>query len=589
MLQPNLIQMQQKLSLLPPTPESLQYLTAASQGMNTAVPPYLALMRMNEIKRDMEMGGPQAAPPTEPMNESLPKQLSQQMGLAALQKGRAGQAQEQMMKQGMAAPQPVPPGVPQPESQEPEMAAGGGLMGLPVDSRMFDYGGGGIVSFKGGSEDAVEEKGVGLKDLRAALMKRLGITEYEPPEKDPARAQVAAQAAAAASPEVPVIATPATALAASTAVSPAAPPVAPPVAPAPALKPMSGATDAASLALYNQMLEQYGKLAAVEPPKQRSLEAIRQERMLGEDYGIAAGPQGAEYLTGLEKARVAREAESTKQRGEEKSRTLRDLSQALIAGGQATRGQKGIGSLFGGIGTSLNKSAEAAAMREQGLREQTLKQNELMNEAQYKVQELRRAQLSGDVAAVQKADAEFAKIAENLNVSKATLLGHFATGITGLMGREAAAAAAEYNADRRFDDARARAVEAANKQTSPDKQIAGIAAKLKEDNPGWSEATITSEAIKQYLRMKAAGMPGVEAKIESTKDTEAKKRATARLTTDAAYLQAVRKGDAAAQAARRAVIFAEEGVPVTPINIAAPAPDAGNAPPPPPGYNRVPQ
>jgi hypothetical protein len=228
-------------------------------------------------------------------------------------------------------------------------------------------------------------------------------------------------------------------------------------------------------------------------------------------------------------------------------------------------------------------------MREQGLREQTLKQNELMNEAQYKVQELRRAQLSGDVAAVQKADAEFAKIAENLNVSKATLLGHFATGITGLMGREAAARAAEYAVDRRQKGADARAVAAAGRLTPQDRQIASIAGKLEEDHPDWSEAKIDAEATKEYWRLRAAGMPGVEAKIESAETIAARTRATARLTTDAAYLQAVRNKDTAAQAVRKTAIFAEEGVPVTPINIAAPAPNVGNAPPLPAGFNLVPR
>jgi hypothetical protein len=51
----------------------------------------------------------------------------------------------------------MPPQAPPQQAPQTVMAADGGLMGLPVDSRMFEYGSGGIVAFNGQNNDQVVE------------------------------------------------------------------------------------------------------------------------------------------------------------------------------------------------------------------------------------------------------------------------------------------------------------------------------------------------------------------------------------------------------------------------------------------------
>jgi hypothetical protein len=137
----NLIEIQDKLNKLPPLPQSIQYLTAASNGQNPQVPPYMALARISEINKQMQSAQNKPQPPAEPLNQSLPKQAMQSMGIGALPQGAPP---------GMPPPQGMPQGAPQAAPQQapqPVMAADGGLMSIPVDSRMFDYGSGGVVAF----------------------------------------------------------------------------------------------------------------------------------------------------------------------------------------------------------------------------------------------------------------------------------------------------------------------------------------------------------------------------------------------------------------------------------------------------------
>ena len=166
----NLMEVQSRLNKLPPLPESVQYLTAAAQGGNPQVPPYMALARISEINKEIQ-STQQTQPPAEPLNQSLPKQALQSMGIGALQQGQQQQGMQQMAQQAGAAQQAAPPGIPQPvrQQQQPQpqqmqapqgaqpvrMAADGGLMSLPVDPRMFEYGSGGVVAFNG--EDGDQE------------------------------------------------------------------------------------------------------------------------------------------------------------------------------------------------------------------------------------------------------------------------------------------------------------------------------------------------------------------------------------------------------------------------------------------------
>jgi hypothetical protein len=153
----NLMEVQDDLNKLPPIPRSIEYLTAAAQGGNPEVPPFMALARISEINKQMQ-SAQQVQPPAEPLNQSLPKQAMQNMGIGALQQGQQQQGMQQMAQQAGAAQRAVPPGIPQPvRQQQPmpqqqmaprpmpqqgaqpvRMAADGGLMGIPVDDSMFE-------------------------------------------------------------------------------------------------------------------------------------------------------------------------------------------------------------------------------------------------------------------------------------------------------------------------------------------------------------------------------------------------------------------------------------------------------------------
>ena len=157
----NLIQVQDRLNKLPPLPQSIQYLTAAAQGGNPQVPPFMALARISEINKEMQSAQNQSQPPAEPLNQSLPKQALQNMGIGALGQGQP-MPQQGMPQGAQPAPQQAPQMPPQqaPQQGAPQQvmtAADGGLMSLPVDDSMFEYGSGGIVAFQSGGLNKTEE------------------------------------------------------------------------------------------------------------------------------------------------------------------------------------------------------------------------------------------------------------------------------------------------------------------------------------------------------------------------------------------------------------------------------------------------
>jgi hypothetical protein len=160
----NLLEVQDDLNKLPALPQSIQYLTAAAQGGNPQVPPFMALARISEMNKEIQLAQNRPQPPAEPLNQSLPKQALQNMGIGALGQGQP--MPQQGMPQGAQPapqqPQMPPQQAPQQAPQEVMMAADGGLMSLPVDPRMFEYGSGGVVAFSGEDGDQeVEDEDVG--------------------------------------------------------------------------------------------------------------------------------------------------------------------------------------------------------------------------------------------------------------------------------------------------------------------------------------------------------------------------------------------------------------------------------------------
>lgn len=368
----NLIQVQDRLNKLPPLPQSIQYLTAAAQGGNPQVPPFMALARINEINKEMQTAQ-QPQPPAEPLNQSLPKQALQNMGIGALGQGQpmpqqgmpqGAQPAPQMQAPQQAAPQQAP------QMQAPQGMAAGGLAGLPVDPRMFEYGSGGVVAFANPEGNQLVEES-DEDDDEGVLVDEL---ETE----------------------------------------------------------TSGAK-------YDAMAELRRLQPQIAAQMKQGVRPVRSraeiERALTKDYGVDEGPVGTKYLEGLASLKEAKAAERAQQQADIAQREKMAAAKALIDWGEGSRGQKGLGGI-GAFGRSYIGSTEKLMGEKADLREAGIKVDELLNEAQYKVQALRQAQRDGDIKAEQKADVDLAKIAKDLGVSKNTLIGRALSGNLNIVGKQ---------------------------------------------------------------------------------------------------------------------------------------------------------
>jgi hypothetical protein len=155
-------------------------------------------------------------------------------------------------------------------------------------------------------------------------------------------------------------------------------------------------------------------------------------------------------------------------------------------------------------------SAEKFMGEEAGLRENVIKRDELMNEAQYKFQNLRQAQKDGDIKAEQKNDLDLAKIAKDLGVSKNNLMARLVTGNLNLMGKYETAQASRDVAKTRAD-AKAAAGSKTQRETDQQRGVRAIAAGLKEKFPDMSDAEI--EALATNLYRQSAAAPAGDARI----------------------------------------------------------------------------
>ena len=436
----NLLEVQDDLNKLPALPQSIQYLTAAAQGGNPQVPPFMALARISEMNKEIQLAQNKPQPPAEPLNQSLPKQALQNMGIGALGQG---QPMPQGMPQGaQPAPQMPPQQAPQqaPQQGAPQAvmtAADGGLMSLPVDPRMFEYGSGGVVAFEEGGEVDENEDDVGEEgDAVAGEGARVSYDAVAELRK--LQPQIAAQ------------------------------------------------------------MKQ-----GVRPVRTRA----DIEKALTKDYGIDTGPVGTKYLEGLASLKEAKSAERGLQQEDIAQREKMAVARALADWSEGSRGQKGLGGL-NAFTRSYTGSAEKLMGEKADLRQSGIKVDELLNEAQYKVQALRQAQRDGDIKAEQKADVDLAKIAKDLGVSKNTLIGRALTGNLNVIGKQISADAQVQAAKER---AKGKGAGGAPKKTDLDKSYdAELAALLAEGEP--DDATTRKRAMNlaQAQLSKSAGTGRVD-------------------------------------------------------------------------------
>jgi hypothetical protein len=378
----NLVQIQERLKDLP-----MQAIMSYANGQNPQVPPYLAL---GELNRRKQMEQKAAQPPQGTVKDNI----EQQVGLMQLQKLRQGQMSQQMGQQGMQAPT-IPQGTPEPQQQpEAEMAmAAGGVARLPIQE--MNFGSGGIVAFanKEGNQlvsDEFEDRA--MKDLLTEIEYREREERQKKLEADRAKSMAAVANESFTNPgmqndprlvgKTPRAETLGTLPSPAKNVPPggivnvppkvmqqnAAPP-APPAAPV-----MSEAQKFQQGILAGTSFDKLPPEFA--PPKQ--------------------APIGEEYSAYMNERLAKRKADEEKFKQRESGRSQRDFFNSLIAAGEATRGQKGIGSLFGGFGKAYSQSATEAEDRQSAFdkQQQDLADNDA--KTKFEIANLRRAEERND-------------------------------------------------------------------------------------------------------------------------------------------------------------------------------------------------
>ena len=109
---------------------------------------------------------------------------------------------------------------------------------------------------------------------------------------------------------------------------------------------------------------------------------------------------GEDYLKYLSDREAKRKSDEEKFKQRESGRAQRDFFNSLIAAGEATRGQKGIGSLFGGFGKAYSQATTEAEDRQAAFEQ---KQQELADndaKTKFEIANLRRAEERGDSKAI---------------------------------------------------------------------------------------------------------------------------------------------------------------------------------------------
>ena len=359
----NLIQIQEHLKDLP-----TQAIMSYANGQNPQVPPYMALGEMNR-RKSMEQRAAQA--PDSSVKEKLESELNQQVALPGVGQGM----NMRMNPAGMPRPMPAvqPQMAPQMRPMQVQPAA------RPMPPQQMSQPG----SIPAGAPGMA---GGGLANL--PISNRMfnyapgGIVAFA----DESNEQL----------------------------------VLPPGESVSGTYSDSGGDGKLPVELANQILRKrlMGQVDLPQPVDRDKViaEQIAKNPQLAGLLNKIPGEKLAELATKLEEQNTAQR--SRFQEGEGRQ-GLAALSQALIAAGEATRGQKGmggIGAAFGGFGKTYNAATQASeerAAKQQAVeRAQTIETMKLQSD----IEQMRRAYAEGDIDKAMKfkeqANAREAKIAE---------------------------------------------------------------------------------------------------------------------------------------------------------------------------------
>lgn len=158
-----------------------------------------------------------------------------------------------------------------------------------------------------------------------------------------------------------------------------------------------------------------------------------------EQQALIDTPVEQDYIKRLRELEAKRSTADTQAREDIQSRRRMDLYQALIAGGEGSRG-RGIGGLMAGMGQSLGRSYAERGAEEAALRTGALDRQALLEKAQFEMAGLQRAKAMGDRERVQKHTLELQKLESQLRERQGATSGTLAGQEMAAMSREEVAA-----------------------------------------------------------------------------------------------------------------------------------------------------
>jgi hypothetical protein len=297
-------------------------------------------MALGELNRRKTSEQRKAEPPTQSVKEKLESEVGGQ-GMPQAPQGMPPQGIAQLPAGQMPqSPQAMPPA---PQGMPPGMAAGG-LAELPVRDDMFNYAPGGIVAFGGGGE--ADEETAGEAEARAGMASQI--------QGPPASAIPPSGLQSLVGPAIDII---------------------------------------------KQGLKGDAGVPEVINPEAAKQEAIRRDPRLA---AILNKIPGEEYLALVDKLKAQNEANKTKFQENEKRMGLGALGDALIAAGEATRGQKGYGAAFAGFGKSYSASSAEQIKRQQAQQALERQQEIEVAKLQSDSDNLRMAYATGDIDKIAK-------------------------------------------------------------------------------------------------------------------------------------------------------------------------------------------
>lgn len=200
-------------------------------------------------------------------------------------------------------------------------------------------------------------------------------------------------------------------------------------------------TEASAKELYKRGLKQLDQKPEVPKSPLESQEELIKK--YPERLGVLNTPIGQQALADLQALQAKQAQEDARQQQELRDQRKMEFFRALIDAGEATRGQKGIGGLFGGFGRSMLGAEEALGKQETAIRGRSLKREADVMALRSEIEKAQRARAEGDVQGEMKHKQAAAELANKLGISQNALLRGMFQGITTLAGRERTAEATE--------------------------------------------------------------------------------------------------------------------------------------------------